>query len=372
MSSSFRLLVLLMQTKNNMNSESRFKQLLARFYEGKCSLEELYELQAFLEKPALYGPLEHQLFLELEQQDYPVKETFRNRQVFSRLQEQIKQKEQKTAHRPLSLFYRVAQFAAAILLSFVLGGLAVYFLQPEKKEIPVTYAEVVAPLGAKSVVTLPDQSVVWLNAGSKLKYSTGFNQTERHVFLEGEGYFQVEKNKHLPFTVDALGFLVEAVGTEFNVQAYKEEPVIETILVEGKVKLAHQSESIAENTYLNPNSRATFFKETDPALREGQPRLVINSNIDPRPLISWKDDRFIFKSELLKDLVVVLARKYNFTFKFESDEVKNYRFTGTLEDETLQQVMQVIAVTSPISYTIDGKVVRIKKDLSRTQNFRRH
>jgi ferric-dicitrate binding protein FerR (iron transport regulator) len=358
--------------KKNSTIKPKFKQLLAKFHEGKCSLNELYELQAFFEKDELSEVVKQQMFFDVEQQDYPVTEQFQSQQVFAKLKEQIRKNQRKTEERAIPVLWKIAKVAAVVLLSFVLGGLAVHFLNSEEKATAVTYTEVLAPLGAKSKVILPDQSVVWLNAGSKIKYSTNFNKNERHVSLVGEGYFQIEKNKYLPFMVNALGFLVEAVGTEFNIQAYEEESTIETILVEGKVRLAHQTESIAEDTYLGANSKASFFKEADPALRDGQPRLVINTNIDPFPLISWKDDRFIFKSELLKDLVVVLGRKYNFTFKFDSEEVQNYRFTGTLEDETLQQVMDVITITSPISYEIEGKVVRIKKDINRTKKFRKY
>ena len=68
------------------------------------------------------------------------------------------------------------------------------------------------------------------------------------------------KNKKIPFRVNAYDFIVEAVGTEFNVRAYEEDATIVTSLVEGKVKLEHASEKIADNIYLNPNHKATFYK----------------------------------------------------------------------------------------------------------------
>jgi len=72
---------------------------------------------------------------------------------------------------------------------------------------------------------------------------------------------------------------------------------------------------------------------------------------------------------LLSDLAVKLGRRYNYSFQFESDDIKNYRFSGTLKDETLEQVMDVIRFSSPISYKIQGNTVIIKKDFSRTDNF---
>ena len=95
----------------------------------------------------------------------------------------------------------------------------------------MSFCEVTAPLGSTSEIVLPDSSRVWLNAGSRIKYTTTFNQNNRMLYLEGEGYFRVAKNKQLPFVVDAYGFEVKAIGTEFNVKAYKEDAIIETTMV---------------------------------------------------------------------------------------------------------------------------------------------
>lgn len=267
---------------------------------------------------------------------------------------------------------QITKIAAIVVLSFVMGGLLVNFLNSRIEPEPVSYCEIAAPLGAKSRVVLPDSSVVWLNAGSTLKYSTDFSKQERHVSLVGEGYFEVAKNERLPFKVNAHGFIVEVVGTEFNIQAYEDEPIIETILVDGQVKLDHERKIIDDRVFMSPNSKASFYKKQEDAIANGDPRLVILTNIDPRPLIAWKNDQLIFENEMLKDLAVKLGRQYDYTFEFESTDVENYRFSGTLEDETLQQVMDVITLTSPISYKIKGKIVTINKDLKRTRNFKKH
>ena len=360
--------------KKDQHIQQRFRQLLEKFQVGKCSLTELYELQSFFEDNQFAPQIKEQMLNELEK-GVSDEGSWNSENLLQRLESQIHKNRQQSKQRSISPYWKAAQVAAILVLTFLLGGLTFYFIgnKPAPNDNRNYYSEIVVPLGSKSKVVLPDSSIVWLNAGSKVRYSNDFNKKDRDISLVGEGYFKVAKNKHLPFIVNSTGFLVEAVGTEFNVEAYSEDRTIETILVKGKVKLDHELESIVGDVYMNPNSKATFYKNpNDPAVINGEPRLVIETNIDPMPLISWKDGRYIFKSELLKDLAVKLGRRYNFKFEFESNEVKNYRFSGILKDETLQQVMDVIKTTSPITYEIKGKVVTISKDYNRTRNFEKH
>jgi len=233
---------------------------------------------------------------------------------------------------------------------------------------------------------LPDNSHVWLNAGSKIKYSTLFNQKDRTLFLEGEGYFKVAKNQVLPFIVDAFGFEVKAVGTEFNVKAYAKDATIVTTMVEGKVTLQHSTENILSGVYLVPNQKATFFKSKETLTVElikqikeskkelnyiPEHRLVIDTKIDPKSIISWKDNRLIIEREQLSELAEKIGRKYNYNFEFRSEDIKHFSFSGTLEDETLPQVMNVIKLSSPIDYEIVGKTVIIERNENRVNEFKK-
>ena len=358
--------------RKNSTIEPRFFQLLEKLHAGGCSLQELYELEAFFEEEQSVVALKKRMIQSLEEETYQASGHFISDQTFQNVRKQIKQKQHEKDSRSVPLHLQITKIAAIVVLSFVMGGLLVNFLNSRIEPEPVSYCEIAAPLGAKSRVVLPDSSVVWLNAGSTLKYSTDFSKHERHVSLVGEGYFEVAKNERLPFKVNAHGFIVEVVGTEFNIQAYEDEPIIETILVDGQVKLDHERKIIDDRVFMSPNSKASFYKKQEDAIANGDPRLVILTNIDPRPLIAWKNDQLIFENERLKDLAVKLGRQYDYTFEFESTDVENYRFSGTLEDETLQQVMDVITLTSPISYKIKGKIVTINKDLKRTRNFKKH
>jgi ferric-dicitrate binding protein FerR (iron transport regulator) len=100
--------------------------------------------------------------------------------------------------------------------------------------------------------------------------------------------------------------------------------------------------------------------------------IYIAEKIDPVPTVSWKDNRLIFKGEELSNLLIKLERKYDVSFSFEYEEIKQFRFTGTLEDETLTQVLDVIKLSAPIDYKLDGKTVRILENKQMTKKFSGH
>jgi len=360
-----------------------FKILLGKFQTGHCNLNELSRLELLFLDATASEKIKIGMLAELtdfEDSDSGNDTDFDR--LFKSIQKNISQK--RATGRVISLRYHLLRIAAILVLVFGLGGTLSYYIFNENSKQENSYCEVSVPLGSISEIVLPDQSRVWLNAGSKIKYATSFNRKDRLLFLEGEGYFRIAKNNQLPFIVDAFGFEVKAVGTEFNVKAYAGDPTIETTIVEGKVSLQHASENIFEGVFLVPNQRATFFKSkeslTIEAIKEleakqeeikyiPENRLIIASNINPKSMISWKENQLIIESKKLSDLVEILARKYNVTFEFKSADIMRFRFSGTLEDETLQQVMDVIKISSPIDYTIAGKTVIIQRNDQRVPAF---
>ena len=369
--------------KNTELKNSEFKSLLGKFQAGSCSPEELHRLEEMFLDATISENIKNAMLDEIPEFETkgPGIDTDYDR-MFKTIQQIIS--EQKKHRRIVNLRLNLARIAAIVVVAFILGGTLSYFLLRNESKTNVSFCEVTAPLGSTSEIVLPDNSRVWLNAGSKIRYSTSFNQGDRLLFLEGEGYFKVAKNTMLPFIVNAFGFEVKAIGTEFNIKAYKDDATVETTMVEGKVTLLHATEKILDGVYLTPNQKATFYKakesltiEVIKKLEEKKEelsyipgdRLVITPRIDPRSIISWKEDRLIIERERLDDLVELLGRKYNFNFEFKSDDIKKFRFSGTLEDETLQQVMDVIKISSPIDYAIVGKTVIIQRNDKRVPEF---
>jgi ferric-dicitrate binding protein FerR (iron transport regulator) len=372
--------------KNTAFAHQEFKDLLTRFETGNCSPDELNRLHELMSDSKTAGQLKNAMLDEVSAfENAPATNNDQYNAIFDRIKGVIATQKQ-ARQRVVTLRFNLIRVAALIVVAFILGGTISYFaFKPPVVQIAESFCEVTAPLGSTSQILLPDNSSVWLNAGSKIKYSTSFNKTERFLQLEGEGYFKVAKNQDIPFIVDAFGFEVKAIGTEFNVKAYKEEATIETTMIEGKVSLHHATENIMNGVYLIPNQKATFFKKekdiTVEVLKQieekhelnyiPEHRLVIAPRIDPRALISWKENRLIIEREQLSTLTEILSRKYNFSFEFKSDDIQHFSFSGTLEDETLQQVMDVIKISSPIDYEIVGKTVFIERNDNRMQEFRK-
>ncbi len=301
------------------------------------------------------------------------------------LQNQIHIQDKKTRN---IVWHEIIRIAAVFVIALFLGGLGYYFID-QKKEIIAEpqYVEYVSPLGSRSFVKLADGSKVWLNAGSTLKYKNTYGVNNRDLQLTGEAFFEVAKNKEIPFIVKTSEIDVIAVGTKFNVKAYSEEKTIETTLIEGCVELKSSTVNLKENVFLKPNEMAVFTKKNQsldlianqqqnnisvPVIAKPKlkPKLKIIESVEPKPIISWKDKRWVINNEKLGDLAVKLERRYDVNFIFDNDLLKEYAFRGTLEDETLEQIMEAIKFSSPIKYVIDKKTVYVMADGPKMKKFK--
>ena len=249
--------------------------------------------------------------------------------------------------------------------------------------------EIVAPLGAKCRVTLPDKTIVWLNAGSKILYDKSYNTKERLVQLEGEAYFSVAKNKTCPFEVKTSDILVTALGTKFNVKAYPDEETISATLEEGKidVKLINGKKN-TEPIILKPNENIVYYK-TDSRLRldeaNGQfstpfknkkdvlasTNIKIASDVNTELYTSWKEDRWIFLGEPLPSLASKLERRFNLHIVFADDLLKEYKFSGSIENETIEQILKALRLTAPLKYKIERNTVILSIDPQLVKKYKK-
>jgi len=270
---------------------------------------------------------------------------------------------EKTKHVILSVY----KIAAILILTFCMGGVANYFLNGNTANKVLNYQEITAPMGSKTEILLPDHSKVTLNAGSKLKYLSDFGTVKREVELEGEGYFTVAKDKTRKFIVKAGKLEIIALGTQFNIKAYNSEKTIETTLVEGSVKIESQQLNTEKDgksniiAILKPNQRLIYYKNKDSEnIADTSLNILLEEGIDLHSAISWKENRWVIKSEMLGDLAVQLERKYNVVFKFDDNRIKQFHFSGTFLDESIEQVLKAISFSSPVSFTFSGRIVNLR------------
>ena len=284
------------------------------------------------------------------------------------------------------MFSVFMKWAAVIVIALLIGAGIHYFVY-DYSISPGTEAisRVEVPLGAKSKVLLPDGTEVWLNAGSKLSYPANYGKRDREVSLTGEGYFKVKHNPAKPFIVEASKVSITALGTEFNVKAYPDENVVETILVKGSVvvkkpeTIENNKKMAGQSIILKPGQKARIFKKPEintqyVSIPEKEKKTTKKITEPQKPIkadkirlqssntsieTSWKDKRWIIKGENLDNLLVLLSRRFNVTISLLNDGLSQYQFSGTIENETLEQVFKIMSLTIPMSYTIDKGNVRI-------------
>jgi ferric-dicitrate binding protein FerR (iron transport regulator) len=203
--------------------------------------------------------------------------------------------------------------------------------------------QIVVPFGHRHSIVLSDGTKVQLNSGSQLVFPAEFRGKTREVFLKGEGFFEVSKNKEKPFIVKTEFLDLRVLGTSFNVTSYQDEQTITTVLVEGKV-------AVHENGKL--------FGGTKIELKPGQGCFynVNNSNsqvkdVDVNDFVSWKDGLFRFKDQPLEDVIGRVKKYYNKNIQIEGNDLPGTLISGKLVlSEDFEQVMNYLALTLEARY----------------------
>ena len=207
--------------------------------------------------------------------------------------------------------------------------------------------QVVVPYGQTKTVSLSDGTTVQLNAGSRLVFPAVFSEKTRDVFLTGEGYFEVAKNKLRPFIVRTEYIDVEVLGTKFDVSAYTEDARISTVLLEGKVKVSQKNRLFSNIEHiLNPGQGCFYTVDK----KESEIR-----NVDLNFYTSWKDGILYFKDISLSEITERLEKYYN-----ETIEIDGKMLANTLVSGKLILSNDFIEVIQSLSLTIEGRFQTIE------------
>ena len=237
--------------------------------------------------------------------------------------------------------------AAMIIVVFICGTIA---FQSGKRVLRNQLAQITieAPYGSKTKLYLPDGTLVWLNAGSKMSYAQDFGINERALNLTGEAYFEVTKNKHIPFKVHTDELDVKVLGTKFNFRNYQDALEAKVCLLEGKVALSTQQ----KETILHPDQQALLDKKTG--------NLLISST-KAAYSAEWTNDRLYFDEALLPDIVKELERSYNIKITIADAALNSVRFYGNFrrKEQSIREIMDVLSSTDKMTYTIEGKNIVI-------------
>lgn len=247
------------------------------------------------------------------------------------------QKKKTLVRRITSVYMKIA---AVLLLPVVVAGSIYFYLNSTPSVVPDQQVSSVihAPMGSRVSFNLPDGTTGWLNSGSKLTYSLPFSEN-RKVALEGEAWFDVVHNEKQPFEISAGKSKIKVLGTSFNVSAYKEEKYVEVVLLNGKVEFSDQTQS--EEVVMKPSERLV--------LRDN--KLEVNA-VDPSKYRGWTDGKLIFRGDDMAEVARRIERWYDVKVEIADNDLVHFSFRATFKDDSLEDVLKLLSMTSPIEYKI--------------------
>lgn len=236
-----------------------------------------------------------------------------------------------------------ARNAAAILLPLFL--LQQYVIQPLLNKSPEEIITLHSAPGIVSKVVLPDGSEVWLNSQSELSYPRQFTGKERTVQLMGEAYFKVTSDKKHRFNVVTPDkTIISAYGTEFNVNAHKQDTHYTVTLAKGNIDVSLSN--FSQRQSLIPGQKALVNLKTN---------TLSVSAADAYVETAWKDGKMVFRRENIDNIAEKLTRKFGVIIHVEGNTSKDYQFTATFTNESLEDILELLKLSASIDYSISAQ-----------------
>lgn len=215
----------------------------------------------------------------------------------------------------------------------------------------IIYNKLSVPKGGEYQIELEDGTKVWINSASRLRYPVVFSGNSREVYLEGEAYFEVQRDVDRPFIVHSGEQKVTVLGTSFGISCYASEANDYTTLVSGKVKI--DFERGKQNFMLEPGMQVAYNKESG---------IAIERKVDVAEFVAWKNGKYIFKQKRLEDILSTLSRWYDFEVFYRNEDVKEVLFSGELRRfDDFSYLLRLIERTSDVKFIIDKKVVQVMR-----------
>jgi transmembrane sensor len=335
-------------------SDQQLIGLLEKYLQGHCTEEEQTALESWYEKyravqTADSGPVQPDLL-----------------QMYHDITDRLK-KEGEWQEPPVvvarKLKQRWWQIAAAILL--LVTGAGIWMLLPRAdRQLVLDTKE-----GVRKKVLLEDGTGVWLNVSSHLTYPANIGSGHREVYLKGEAFFAVAKNDGHPFVIHTADLNVQVLGTQFNVKAYEGDGSIETTLVEGRVAVSRNGNSLVlapgEKAILKKKSRVTNEMVVNGRIVDWGDVLLIVEKVTPNVSnrkvseLVWMDDRLEFKDKSFPELARLMSRWYDRKIILTDTFPADYKFKGTFKKETITEALKALQVTADFNYTVKGDTIYI-------------
>lgn len=348
---------------------SRFIELIRKKESGEISLLEQRELNEALAQHEVYAGILETLKIISDDAVFNKTPEDETAGEIKKLRARIRQEENNTGRGTVRKMTRRWLVAASVIAMLIAGYLvyvsAINVTAPAEAPNIVSTGE-----GSKTTLTLPDGSKVWVNAGTRLTYDHSFGVKTRSVFLTGEAYFEVAKDKEHPFIVHTPLMDIKAIGTAFNVRSYTNEKSAEATLLEGSVEVAFKRKA-GEKIILKPMEKV-IVKNTS-----GEPAIAKETDLPEIAVVKikydslsagaitqeteWMQDKLVFKQVRLGVIVKELERYYNTRIIIKDSSLLNRKLSGVFQNETLTEVLETFKLAAGLKYkTQDSTIVIFK------------
>ena len=323
--------------------------LLEKFFKKEASSEERRILIEWIRKPGIrneFNLLCEQMWKEAAVEiDKTVEE-----EMWNHLQRNLDEPKilspKKRRWQPI--IYKVV---ATILLPVCLG-LATYFGVEHMNKVSQDPFMVAVDYGQKANLTLPDGTKVWLNSATHLSYDAEYNKSDRKIYLDGEAYFEVTKNRHKPFTVESDAMRVRVLGTTFNFKCDKRCRIAEATLIEGEIEVKGNKDE--GQIVLAPGQRAELNRNSG--------RLTVKQ-VDAKLYAVWRDNLIPFNKANIFTITKALERFYDVKIILSPDIRSDKTYSGVLKKKsTIESVLKSLQNSIPIEYKIVGNNIFISSD----------
>ncbi|MBS1601057.1 MAG: FecR domain-containing protein [Bacteroidetes bacterium] len=221
--------------------------------------------------------------------------------------------------------------------------------QPHTTSLTPLYNTLSTPRGGQYAITLSDGTKIILNAASTLSYPTAFTGNNRTVRLSGEAWFEVAPDNQHPFFVNTKDQQVEVLGTQFNIDAYDNEPSTRTTLIAGSVKVS--GSTIRQSRLLQPGQQTI--------LDSHQLQLVRDADIEEAT--AWKNGYFLFQSEDIQSIMRKISRWYDVDVRFDGPQTTE-KFNGSVQRlANVSEILKKLELTNKVHFNIVGRTIIVRK-----------
>ncbi|OEK04125.1 FecR family protein [Roseivirga misakiensis] len=335
------------------------KNVLYHFLKDDCSEEERNQLHTWLVNDLDENDTNELLKSIWDKTPDESKETLDKESILKGVKAAIQAEEVKAESKKISVPpRRKANPSVLVVFSILLLTLAGGFFFTDRA--PVAVKTPVArqitkttSKGQRSSILLRDGSKVTLNSESTITYDDSFGLNNRRIQLDGEAFFEVTKNKNLPFTVTSTHLVTRALGTSFNVRDYEDEENASIALATGEVKVNRTDVSLKDaKVILSPNEQITVDKTSKEWLK---------TIFNPDYVLSWKENNLYFNDMYLSDIIKTLERWYNvnITVVGKGVEKLKYEGTGKFERQSLENILGSLGYTMGFESSVNEKQIII-------------